>query len=249
MPDPIIITIINSADDSDIEDSFPFHSPSLEHWPRPFDNEDLPSPASWNTSRHDGGEQDPLEFAGTERGPGGGHPLRVTIDTGYAFGDGRHATTWLCVRFLLEHLADISPERRRDIGLLDAGTGTGILAIIAERLGVGDIDAVDLFPHAILCAGRNRAMNGCEGIRLHESDLAGFNPGRSYDIVMANLVSDVIIANLENLARFTAPGGLIIASGISSGNDLKMRKHFAESGFTVTAALERDGWCGYLLRR
>ena len=151
------------------------------------------------------------------------------------------------MKFLLDYLSEVPPARRDGISLLDAGTGTGILAIVAALHGVRDIDAVEVYHHAVLFAGRNIRTNGCGWIRLHESDLEGFSSGRRYDIVTANLVSDVITANIGKLRDYIAPGGVMIASGVSAGRHRSMLELFRRSGLRILRKEGRDGWHGYVL--
>jgi ribosomal protein L11 methylase PrmA len=245
MPRPVTINLVHDPEFDDTRESLEFYSPSqawladiIEAGPfLPFGREDL--------------RQDPLEFADTPppAGPEGEGPITVTIETGYAFGDGRHATTWLCMKFLLDFLSGVTPARRERLSLLDAGAGTGILAIVAALHGVRDIDAVEIYHHAVLFAERNIRTNGCGWIRLHESGLEDFSPGRTYDIVTANLVSDVITANIGKLRDCIAPGGTLIASGVSAGRHGSMLELFGRSGLLVTRQEARDGWHGYVMVR
>lgn len=112
-----------------------------------------------------------------------------------------------------------------------------------------DIDAVELYRHAVLFAGRNIRANGCEWIRLHESDIAGFSSGRTYDIVTANMISDVLTANMRALHDYVAPDGVMIASGVSAGRHESMLELFGRSGFRVMRHEGRDGWHAYVLKR
>lgn len=251
MLEQVTIHIINNTGDDEEDGRVHYHSFPLDYRGRMISAEQLvPAIPGVPFFAEGSADQDPIEFL---EGPapgtsGSAPPLSITIDPGYSFGDGRHATTWLCVKFLVEHLSGISPGDRGRHSLLDAGTGTGVLSIIAARFGITDIDAVDIYHHAIQCAAGNCAANDCRCIRLHESDLATFSPGRRYDIITANLVTSVIIANVGMLAAHLKPGGVIIASGVSSGNDETVRHHFRSAGLSVADAVLRDGWFGYLLK-
>lgn len=254
MLDQIIINIVNSMEENEENGEVRYHSPSMDYLRRLFSIEEMaPSMPAMPLFNDDASGEDLIEIteeaahrAGTSAGA---YPLSITIDPGYSFGDGRHATTWLCVKYLAEHLEGIPREKRASLSLLDAGTGTGVLAITAAKLGIRDIDAIDIYDHAIQCAIKNRAVNDCPWIRLHVSDLGAFGGGRAYDIVMANLVSDVITANLEKLITLAAPGGIIIASGISAGRSESMRSLFDRKELRCVDSSHRDGWHGFLLRR
>lgn len=254
MLDQIVINIISTEEESEEEGPVRYHSPSQDYLRQLF-SVDAMTPAVPAMPFFTDESRDCEAIEIVEKTPGQAidardtYALTVTIDPGYSFGDGRHATTWLCVRFLAERLAGIPREERNGLSLLDAGTGTGVLAITAARLGIRDIDAIDIYHHAVRCAAGNCALNDCGWIRLHVSDIGAFDPGRTYDIVMANLVSDVIIANLEALVRLTRPGGTVIASGVSAGRHEDVRDRFRRSGLDLLDHAHRDGWYGFLLRR
>ncbi|MBP7738180.1 MAG: 50S ribosomal protein L11 methyltransferase [Spirochaetes bacterium] len=252
MLDQIVINIINSGEEHEEDGEIRYHSPSMDYLRQLFSIEGLtPSMPAMPLFSDDASGQDLIEISEQTRPRAGtatdAYPLSITIDPGHSFGDGRHATTWLCVKYLVEHLGDIPREKRAALTLLDAGTGTGVLAITAAKLGIRDIDAIDIYHHAIQCATKNRAINDCGWIRLHVSDIGAFDRGRVYDIVMANLVSDVITANLDILRTLTAPGGIIIASGISAGRSESMRDLFDRKGLYCLNSTHRDGWYGFLL--
>ncbi len=249
MPETVIINIIHDPEFDDSAESHEFYSPSQACMPGLIESGSIIPLVDF--SGRDPLSQEPVEFMDTARsaGTGGGGPVVVTIETGYAFGDGKHATTMLCMKFLLERLDEVPACRRAALSLLDAGAGTGILAITAALLGVRDIDAVELYPHAVLFAGRNIRTNGCEWIRLHESDIAGFSPGRAYDIVTANMVSDVLTDNMRKLLDYIAPDGVMIASGVSAGRHESMLELFKRSGLRVQRQEGHDGWHAYVLRR
>lgn len=249
MPEPVIINIIHDPEYDDTAESLEFYFPSHACLPGFIDSGSAVPFADF--SGRDMLSQDPVEFMDTDlsTGPGSGGPVVVTIETGYAFGDGKHATTWLCMKFLLDHLDDISSDRQTAISLLDAGTGTGILAITAALLGVRDIDAVEMYHHAVLFAERNIRTNDCGWVRLHESDLEGYSSAREYDIVTANMVSDVLAANIQKLHDYIAPGGVMIASGVSAGRHLSMIELFRHNGLRIMRQEGRDGWHAYVLKR
>ncbi|HPC41309.1 MAG TPA: 50S ribosomal protein L11 methyltransferase [Spirochaetota bacterium] len=254
MLDQIVINIISTGGENEEEGPVRYHTPPQDYLRQIFSVDGMtPAVPLMPLFNDDSPDVEAIEIAEkTERqaiGAREAYPLTVTIDPGHSFGDGRHATTWLCVKYLVERLAGIQREGRAGLSLLDAGTGTGVLAITAAKLGIRDIDAIDIYHHAVRCAESNRALNDCGWIRLHVSDIGAFDRGRTYDIVMANLVSDVIIANLEALIRLTRPGGTIIASGVSAGRHDDVRNRFGESGLELVGHTERDGWHGFFLRR
>jgi len=131
----------------------------------------------------------------------------IVIDPGMAFGTGQHPTTRTC----LEELEDLSATRRLE-SVLDVGTGTGILAAAAARLGVPRVVGIDIDPGALPVARATLARNGVAHVSLVAGGLAALR-GR-YDLVLANLLADALIAEAPALIAHTAPGGRVVASGI-----------------------------------
>mgnify|MGYP005839285309 CR=1 FL=1 len=173
----------------------------------------------------------------------------IYIDPFSAFGDGRHPSTVLCLRFLAEHMGALAEESRAGMSVLDAGAGTGILSIAAEKLGAGLVDAVELNASAVENARRNIRLNGCGRTVVRQGDLLGAGFTRMYDIVLANLISDVIISCLSVLVPLVRPGGIMIASGISRTRAAGVEERFYGAGLRIVDSAFLDGWMGYLLER
>lgn len=131
----------------------------------------------------------------------------LEMDPGIAFGTGLHPTTQLCI-------AAIEELTQADSTLLDLGTGTGILAMVAARLGARHTLAVDIDQNAVIAARRNVLANGLgERITVREGSLSDVEG--SYDLVMANILAPVIIEMAgEGLAERVRPGGTVVSSGI-----------------------------------
>lgn len=148
--------------------------------------------------------------------------VALRLDPGMAFGTGIHPTTQLCLRSLERYL-------RRGARILDLGTGSGILAIAAAKLGGGPILAVDKDPIAVAAAQANIRRNRLSArIEVREGTLVpGMGP---YDLILANLLAPVLHELAGVLAQAPAAEGIVIASGVLS-----------EQAGEVTAALEAAG--------
>jgi ribosomal protein L11 methyltransferase len=148
--------------------------------------------------------------------------VALRLDPGMAFGTGIHPTTQLCLR-ALERL--LRPGAR----VLDLGTGSGILAIAAAKLGCGPILAVDRDPIAVTAARGNIRRNRLSArIEVREGTLVpGMGP---YDLILANLLAPVLRELADALAQALAPAGIVIASGVLS-----------EQAGEVTTVLEAAG--------
>ncbi|MEW6525285.1 MAG: 50S ribosomal protein L11 methyltransferase [Spirochaetota bacterium] len=138
----------------------------------------------------------------------------IAINPKDAFGDGTHPTTRMCIQALESITETIAAEKRSLFSLCDIGTGTGIIAILAELFGFGTIDAFDIEPLAIQRAQENAGYNGCNKINFFVSDIAKVKSGTQYKIVAANLLSDIIEKNASAIVSLVEEGGTLIASGI-----------------------------------
>ena len=135
----------------------------------------------------------------------------IVLDPGLSFGTGQHPTTRFCLGQIVAH-------RPGSIGksFLDVGTGSGILAIAARKLGYSPVDAVDHDPTAIRIAGGNARRNRVQ-VRIRQGDVARLGEkerAEGYDLVCANLVSDLLIKHARRLAGRVRSGGRLVLAGI-----------------------------------
>lgn len=167
-------------------------------------------------------------------------PLR--LDPGLIFGTGSHATTRMC-------LASLENYVNRDTRVLDLGCGSGILGIGALVLGAKSCLGCDIDPKAPDVVRANAALNGigpdrltaCAGDILADASLRrGFGSG--YDLVLANIVSDVIIPLSRYVKDFLAPSGLFITSGIIDGREGEVRAAIEQAGLTILEHRHEEEW-------
>lgn len=169
-----------------------------------------------------------------------GHAIEIVLDPGMAFGTGLHPTTQQC----LEALSSIPLEAK---GLLDVGTGSGILAIAAAKRGASPVVAVDNDPIAVEAARENTVRNGVV-VPVAEATAADV-PGR-FDVVVANIVSPVLQLIAADLVARLAPKGMLIVTGISEPSAAATREAFRRAGLkTLVDRTQRDDWIGLALRR
>ena len=167
----------------------------------------------------------------------------LTINPGMSFGTGQHATTLFCLR-QIDRLA--APGR----SLLDAGCGSGILAIAAGLLGYGRIDAFDFDPEAVAAAGENIRLNGLSDRIVPElGNAADWRAGGGrYDVVCANLLGHLLIAFRFNIAGWVAPGGHLVLAGILERDFPKVGAAYAELGLTEVERFTDREWTGGVFR-
>lgn len=152
------------------------------------------------------------------------------LDPGMAFGTGNHETTRLCVERLVALAADgaqggVDLARKR---VIDAGCGSGILALSAALLGYGEVAGFDNDPEAVRVSEENAALNGLGGtVRFRLGDLeTGFAAGPG-DVVFANILANVLIQYARELTAAVAPGGTLILSGILAVEVEQVKAAFA----------------------
>jgi ribosomal protein L11 methyltransferase len=152
--------------------------------------------------------------------------IRIVIEPSMGFGTGHHATTRLC----LELLQNVDVTNRR---VIDVGTGSGVLAIAAWKLGAVDIDAVDCDPDALQNARENVIANGGgTAIRTIEADLSSVQAVPA-DLVMANLTAGVLERYAGSLVALVKPGGRLISSGFAPDDLAAIERAFGRTAVDV----------------
>lgn len=164
-----------------------------------------------------------------------GEEVVVRLDPGMAFGTGNHPTTAMCIRALEKYL---SPGDR----VLDVGTGSGVLAVIAAKLGAGSVLAVDLDPLAVRIASENVALNQVDDtVEVLQADLlAGVT--EKAQLVVANIVADPVMALAPQAYRCLDTGAYFIASGIVRTRLAEVERVLLEEGFALVEVTQAAEW-------
>jgi ribosomal protein L11 methyltransferase len=166
----------------------------------------------------------------------------VTLDPGMAFGTGTHGTTYTCLLALTAWL-------RPGMAACDVGTGSGILAIAAAKLGAGRLVATDNDDLAVRVARENAALNGvADRVDFRVADLLAGIDG-PFDLVIANILAPVILQLIPALPAVLSPGGLFLSSGYILTQEDDIAAALAAAGHDVLARYERDGWVTLVSRR
>jgi len=158
----------------------------------------------------------------------------IVIDPKMAFGTGHHETTYM----VINSMKDLNFADKK---VLDYGCGTGILAILAEKLGAASIDALDIDPAATENAIENIKLNNAQHINIHQGTLNTITDA-NYDIILANINRNVIIQSLPNLHTRLNAGGTLVISGILTKDRALVEGHIKEAGFGIKNATSRGGW-------
>lgn len=164
----------------------------------------------------------PIWEKGTYALPAG--DVALWLDPGLAFGTGNHETTRLCCERLVAFATARGPHGR----VIDAGCGSGILALSAALLGFKDIAGFDNDPEAVRVSQENAALNGMQGAaRFYVGDLETGLAGTSANLVLANIQADVLTRFAARLVGAVAPAGVLVLSGILAVELDKVRAAFA----------------------
>ncbi len=165
------------------------------------------------------------------------------IDPGTAFGTGMHETTQLCIRQLKKYV-------KPGMELLDVGTGSGILSIIALKLGAGHALGTDLDPCAVPAVEDNKAANGIRnedftmliGNLIDDEKVQEAAGRETYDLVTANILADVLIPLTPVVKEHLKPGGIYITSGILDVKEREVREAVEAAGLRVLEITRQGEW-------
>ena len=164
--------------------------------------------------------------------------FEIVITPKMSFGTGHHATTYMMIKLM----KDINFE---NTSVLDFGTGTGILAILAEKSGAKEIYAIDNDEWSIANAEENFKKNNCRKIILHKA--SGASSDIQFDIILANINKHVILENLETLAQLHTPNGVILLSGLLQVDSVEIVGAAEKAGFKLSKKIEKNNWIGLQL--
>jgi ribosomal protein L11 methyltransferase len=165
----------------------------------------------------------------------------VVLDPGMAFGTGTHPTTALCLAALSDLLA-----ARPGTSVLDVGTGSGLLAIAAAKLGAGRVAANDEDPVAVRVARENAAANGA-AVEIGQEPVARIVG--TFDLVVANILANTLVELAGEISAKVAPGGTVLLSGILAPQEDEVCAAYVARGLVPAPGRREGGWALVALRR
>lgn len=171
-----------------------------------------------------------------EKSPAG---MDIVIDPKMAFGTGHHATTSMVIREMLR--LDLKGSR-----VLDFGCGSGVLSVVAEKLGADKIRALDYDVWSVENTRENIGANHCHHIEVEQADNLKEEKG-AYDLILANITRDVLIWNTQDIYRLLKPGGHAIYSGFVTGDMPLLDAEVRKQGMLLEKSVEDEGWCALVL--
>lgn len=163
--------------------------------------------------------------------PGVKHEIVITPKM--SFGTGHHATTWLVMQQMRE--LDFTGK-----SVFDFGTGTGVLAILAEKLGASAVLAVDNDDWCIENASENILVNGCELIEIQKIDEV--QAGQRFDIVIANINRNILLGNMTAMSAALAPGGVLLLSGLLQEDEADIAEAAEGANLALLKTVQKNGW-------
>lgn len=177
--------------------------------------------------------------------------LVIEIDPGTAFGTGSHETTKLCIEALRELIGKSGKEQQK-ISVLDVGCGSGILSILALKLGAKRVRAVDIDENAVGVTWENLKVNGIEkgrvdfdvyfGDIISDEGIQDKLGSECYDIVVANILADIIIPLSGVIGKHLKPGGIFVSSGILNTRQEEVTEALISNGFEINRVVPLNDW-------
>ena len=173
-----------------------------------------------------------------------GQPRNIIfVEPGMAFGTGTHETTRLAAGYLIEDLARAVPQ-----SLLDVGTGTAILALVARRLGVEKVVGIDNDPEARRTARENLERNETHDIQIPDLNIEDIK--ETYDVVVANIIDGVLTMLCHELNRTLKPGGRMILSGVLTDRESEFYQNFtSQTGLRLLSKRTDGEWSAAILEK
>lgn len=169
-------------------------------------------------------------------------PHEIIINPKMSFGTGHHATTYLMLKLLL----GIPVATKR---VLDAGSGTGILAIMAKRLGAAEVEAFDIDDWCVKNGNENFQINGIDSIQMGLGTIREVAPQGTFDVILANINKNVLLDEMEEYARLLSPSGKLLLSGFYESDIPDLLALAVKFRLKLHKQLSRNDWAALVLSR
>ena len=170
------------------------------------------------------------------------YPYEIIITPKMSFGTGHHQTTHLMLKAQL----DIDHQNKT---VMDAGCGTAILSIMASKRGAKSIDAFDIDEWSVINGQENIENNHCNNINIRQGKITELAFSGSFDLILANINKNVLLAEMEQYASYLEPGGLLLLSGFYTHDIIDLAAAASHFGLQEKSRDERETWACLLLVR
>jgi ribosomal protein L11 methyltransferase len=162
-----------------------------------------------------------------------GYEFNIDVTPKMSFGTGHHATTYLMV----QQMAHINFEDKQ---VIDFGTGTGVLAILAEKLGAKNVLAIDCDEWSIINTKENIETNNCSIILVEQAET--IPAGNKADVILANINLNIISENISAIKQSCNENVTLLFSGIMAHNETEIKSVIENAGFKIKSMVQKDGW-------
>ncbi len=166
----------------------------------------------------------------------------ILINPKMSFGTGHHATTFL----MLSHQLDLDHQGKR---VIDIGSGTGILAIMAHKLGARQVEAFDIDDWCVENGNENFDLNGMSTVRMGLGTVREVAPQGIFDIVLANINKNVLLDEMEVYASLLERGGFLLLSGFYTHDITDIEQKAAKEGLRLLKQKDKDNWAALILEK
>lgn len=170
------------------------------------------------------------------------YPYEIIITPKMSFGTGHHQTTHL----MLSRQMKMDHQGKR---VMDAGCGTAILSIMASKLGAKEVEAFDIDEWSVENGEENVEVNGCKNIHIQLGKIEEVKLSGKFDIILANINKNILLAELKVYAAYLEPGGLLLLSGFYVHDIDDLKKEAGKYNLKALAHDERETWACLLLQR
>ena len=169
-------------------------------------------------------------------------PMELIINPRMSFGTGHHSTTYL----MMKHQFEIDHVGKR---VLDAGCGTAILAVLAEKLGAHEVLAYDNNSWTIENAPENLELNKCKSVTIQEGTISTIDIHGKYDIILANINKNVLLDEMEEYTSYLVDGGVLMLSGFYENDENDIANRAESLGLNLVKTGHRNHWSAMLFKK
>lgn len=170
------------------------------------------------------------------------YPYEIIITPKMSFGTGHHQTTYLMIKSQLQ----LDHDNKR---VMDAGCGTGILSIMASKRGAASVEAFDIDEWSVINGQENIENNRCTNIHLQQGKISDLKFSGAFDIILANINKNVLLAEIETYADYLRSTGQLLLSGFYTSDIDDLLKQASKFGFKEVRRDEKETWATLLLQK
>lgn len=174
--------------------------------------------------------------------PARNYPYEIIITPKMSFGTGHHQTTYLMVKRQMQ----VDHRNKR---VMDAGCGTAILSVMASKLGARKVEAFDIDEWSVINGNENIAVNRCANIRIQQGTIADVRLTGAFDVILANINKNVLLAEMGRYRSFLAPNGILLLSGFYTADIADLVREAGAHGMKESARDEKETWAALQLEK